>query len=385
VQRFLILFLMIFSLLGCTPQANFGDAITEGEPTPVPTSVIPSRPVYEVLRGDVIDQRTYYGRVSAVRTAPLNFEIDGRVAETFFSAGENVVAGDVIAELDTTGLEAQLLNAEEALAVAQSLLDRATNQLNFARQRASLGVDLAQINLDFATLQAAEPPSAEDTLRIQQREIELQLAQLTLEEIAEGVDPALEFDVSRAQEDVDNLNALIDNATLLAPMSGRLMTLFVESGDSVSALEAIGVIADVSELEVTNVIENSELSELTEGLPVLLQQTSSPDEVYEGSIYQLPQPFGLATDGLIHVRFNIPTSQNTFELGERMSYVVTIAERQDVLWLPLGAIRQFSGRDFVVIQDNGVERRLDVLLGLEGNDRVEILEGLEEGQQVIAP
>jgi multidrug efflux pump subunit AcrA (membrane-fusion protein) len=53
--------------------------------------------------------------------------------------------------------------------------------------------------------------------------------------------------------------------------------------------------------------------------------------------------------------------------------------------LPIGAIRQFSGRNFVVIQDNGVERRVDVQLGLQGNERVEILEGLEENQRVIAP
>jgi multidrug efflux pump subunit AcrA (membrane-fusion protein) len=68
-----------------------------------------------------------------------------------------------------------------------------------------------------------------------------------------------------------------------------------------------------------------------------------------------------------------------------MSLIITIAERKNVLWLPASAIRQFGGRDFVVVQEDGVERRVDVRLGLEGNDRVEILEGLEENQRVVAP
>jgi multidrug efflux pump subunit AcrA (membrane-fusion protein) len=385
VQRLVILFLSLFVLAACAPQASFGDAIVEGEPSPVPTSVIPSRPIYEVQRGDVIDERTYFGRVSAVSTEQLDFAINGRIAETFFSVGEELVAGDVLARLDTTELENQLLNAQEDLALAQSLLDSASRQIDFDRQRAQLEIDLAQVNLDYANLQASESPSAEATLLVRQREIELELAELDLQQIAEGVDPALEFDVMRAQEQVDTINGLIAQATLVATMDGRLIAFLVETGDAVTAFETIGIVADLSELEVTNVIENTELSELTEGLPAVLQRANTPDEVFEGTLYQLPQPFGLGSDGLVHVRFNNQPETANFELGERISYVVTIAERHDVLWLPIGAIRQFSGRNFVVIQDNGVERRVDVQLGLQGNERVEILEGLEENQRVIAP
>ena len=56
-----------------------------------------------------------------------------------------------------------------------------------------------------------------------------------------------------------------------------------------------------------------------------------------------------------------------------------------MLWLPQSAIRQFSGRNFIVVQNEGVQQRVDVRLGLEGDGRVEILEGAEEGQTVIGP
>jgi multidrug efflux pump subunit AcrA (membrane-fusion protein) len=55
------------------------------------------------------------------------------------------------------------------------------------------------------------------------------------------------------------------------------------------------------------------------------------------------------------------------------------------MWLPPQAIRRFEGRRFVVVQDAEGQRRVDVKVGITSDDRVEILEGLEEGQVVIAP
>jgi multidrug efflux pump subunit AcrA (membrane-fusion protein) len=62
-----------------------------------------------------------------------------------------------------------------------------------------------------------------------------------------------------------------------------------------------------------------------------------------------------------------------------------VEHKQDVLWLPPQAVRKFEGREFVVVQDGEVQRRVDVKIGVESTDRVEIEEGLSEGQVVIAP
>jgi hypothetical protein len=72
-------------------------------------------------------------------------------------------------------------------------------------------------------------------------------------------------------------------------------------------------------------------------------------------------------------------------LGEAASAVIEVEKRENVLWLPPAALRIFQGRDFVFVEENGVQRRVDVLLGLSSADRVEILEGLSEGQTVLGP
>ena len=66
-----------------------------------------------------------------------------------------------------------------------------------------------------------------------------------------------------------------------------------------------------------------------------------------------------------------------------MRVTVVIERKADVLWLPPAAIRTFGGRKFVVIQDGAAQRRMDVTVGSESEERVEIKSGVEEGQIVV--
>ena len=385
-MRILVLIcISLFILSACTSQATVGGAVTEGEPTPIPTAIVPNVPIYQVERGDVTYQRRFSGRISPVVSMPLQFQIDGRILETYVTAGEDVTTDTVLAILDTGALAVELLAAEEELAIAQSLLDSAESQIKFDQAEALLNLDLAQLRLDYAIEQAGNPPSAADEFQIRERTIERDLTQITLNRLDSGVDPALRFDVIHAQQRVDSINVAISQAELIAPMDGRLTSITIGAGTQVVADESIGVIADLSKLEVTATLNPSELSELSEGMPVILQRFNLPDQVFDGTIAQLPQPYGTGTDDLVHVQFDTAPTLETFQVGDRLFFTVNIAEREDVLWLPASAIRRFSGRNFVVIQDGGIQQRIDVSLGLEGGDRVEILEGLEENQTVVGP
>ena len=62
-----------------------------------------------------------------------------------------------------------------------------------------------------------------------------------------------------------------------------------------------------------------------------------------------------------------------------------LERKEDVLWLPPAAIRTFEGRKFVVIQEGAIQRRVDVTVGIESDDRVEIVSGVEEGDVVVGP
>ncbi len=385
VRAVFLMVLALFALTGCASQATFGDAITQGEPTAIPTPVVPSKPVYQVERGKIVYERRFFGRISPLVTEAIAFEIDGRVLEVLVDAGVDVSEGDVLAQLNTAGLENQLLDAEEELAIATSILESADSKARYDSQRAAIAVEMAQLKLDHALAQAGEAASGEDELAIMLLRLERDLAQVAVDELTSGVDPQLRFDVTRAQKRVDEIEATIAKAELIAPMSGRLVSFWPDAGEPVIAYEPIALVADLSVLEITDEMDADDLSELAEGMPLLIKRAALPGNVYSGTIASLPAPYGLATDDLVHVAFDEQPPADEFKVGDRMNFTVVIEERDDVLWLPSSAIRQFSGRNFIVVQNEGLQRRVDVRLGLEGDGRVEILEGAEAGQTVIGP
>jgi len=375
----------LFTLTGCASQATFGDAITQGEPTAIPTPVVPSKPVYQVERGKIVYERRFFGRITPSVTQEVAFAIDGRVLEIFVDAGADVSQGDALARLNTAGWENQLLDAEEELAIAASILESAEGKVRYDSQRAALALEMAQLKLDHAIAQASEESSGDDQLEINLLMLERDLALVAVDELASGVDPQLRFDVARAQKRVDEIKATIAKAELVAPMSGRLVNFSPDPGEPVLAYDPVGLVADLSVLEITDDMSPEDLSELNEGMPLLIKRAALPGNVYSGIIASLPAPYGLATDELVHVSFDEQPPLGEFDVGDRMNYTVVIEERDDVLWLPQSAIRQFSGRNFIVVRNEGVQQRVDVRLGLEGDGRVEILEGADEGQTVIGP
>lgn len=381
----LISLLSLSLLAGCVSQSTFGDAITQGEPTPFPTPVVPSKPVYQVERGKIIYERRFFGRIAPLVSEELAFQIDGRVQEITVERGAEVVAGDILARLNTSALRNQLLDAEEELAIAQSILQSAQSRTNFASLRAQITLEMAQLRLDHAIAPALDQSTSSDQLSINLLTLERDLAQVSVDELTTGVDPQLRFDVTRAQKRVDEIKDMIAKAELIAPMSGRLISFSLDLGDPIIAYEPIAAIADLSILEITDEMNAEDLSELVEGMPLAIKRASIPGTVYAGTIASLPAPYGLATDRFVHVAFDDQPPPNEFSVGDRMSFTVQIEEREHVLWLPVSAIRQFSGRNFIVAQNEGVQQRVDVRLGLEGDGRVEILEGAEENQTVIGP
>ena len=370
-------------MTGCVSQATFGDAITQGEPTPIPTSIVPSKPIYQVERGSIIYDRRFFGRIAPLISEEIAYAIDGRVDAIFVERGAEVSQGDILARLNTRALADQLLSAEQELAIAQSILQSAESQTNYASQRAEIALEMSQLRLDHAIARAPDSTTSDHQLNIDLLTLERDLAQVSVDELTTGVDPQLRFDVTRSQKQVDEIKDMIAKSDLIAPMSGRLLSFSVDVGESVIAYEPIAVVADMTILEITDEMNIDDLSELVEGMPLAIKRASIPGTIYSGAIASLPVPYGLSTDHFVHVAFNEQPPADEFSVGDRMSFTVLIEVRDDVLWLPVSAIRQFSGRNFIVVQNEGVQQRVDVRLGLEGDGRVEILEGAEESQTVI--
>ncbi len=375
-----------------TQPARKAPASNNAEPTLVPTAVPSARTTYNVERGDVIYDVTLSGRISPVIEESLAFPIDGVVEEVMARRETEVEAGEVLAKLNTQGIEEELLLAQQALTITESRLENTQSLRQRNRRRAEIHAEIAQLNLEQAILQAGEVPSEDDQFHIDKLALQLELALLDLEELQGDIDPSLQADVEQAALRVTELEQLLENAVLKAPFAGKLLSFNLSPGYAVSAYAQVGSIADMEQIEVSASVRENQMEELSEDMPVMIMPANRPGEGVPGTIRQLPYPFGSGgsgsaeesnTDTRTRFSFDNPEDASVFESGDLVDIVVVITEKEGVLFLPPAAIRDFNGRKFVVIQDGEIQERVDVEPGIEGNGRLEIVNGLEEGQTIV--
>lgn len=356
-------------------------------PTPIPTPVVPVKPTYKVQRGEIIDEITFSGRISPVIEEELFFRANGRVRAVFVRRNDMIEEGQVLAELEIDGLERELQSAELQLERAKVLLEQAERDWEYQKEVALISVEKAQSRL--SVLQAQSSP---DASALQAQEYEIRLAQLAYDKIVEeGINPLLVNDVTRAEYDVTKLNAEIAEAQIIAPFDGQLLSLSLSPGQAVEAFRPVATVADINELEVTADLLSNQMEDLAEEMVVSVVLVSRPGVELTGYIRQLPYPYGSGGSSTETIedrdkstRFTLEQSAEEagFDMGDLVRVTVELERKDDILWVPPQAVRVFDGRRFAVVLDGEARRRVDVKVGIETPDRLEIEEGLEEGQVI---
>jgi RND family efflux transporter MFP subunit len=290
----------------------------------------------------------------------------------------------VAAELEQATLDLQRAQAAyDAVASAPDIAMRPEAQ---ALQQATLAHARAEAAYNQAVRQAAQ--RAYD---IQTQEKRVELAQLEVERLQAGVDPRLEQAVTKAELDLADLQAQITDTLVLAPFDGEVTAVNTAAGKAVEGFRPVMVVADPSELEVTAELSADEMRRLSEGQAATVVPVEYPGQELPGTIRSLPYPYGSggSASGLDEedraTHLDVEMGDLAMEPGDLVRITVILEQKDDVLWLPPAAIRTFEGRKFVIVQEGAGQRRVDVTLGIESEDRVEIVDGLEEGQVVIGP
>jgi hypothetical protein len=134
------------------------------------------------------------------------------------------------------------------------------------------------------------------------------------------------------------------------------------------------------------------MSRLEEGMPVSAELFGTPGEEVSGFIRRLPYPYGGGgntevedQDPSVRIQLDRAIAELGWDLGDMIKIGVILQKKDSVLWLPPQAIRSFEGRKFVVVQEGALQQRVDVKTGIISTEKVEIIDGLKEGQIVVSP
>lgn len=271
--------------------------------------------------------------------------------------------------------------ADEQVALARQELEllregRGNDAIDAARRR----VEDARRNLETARRASAASAEASATS-----------AALNLESAREqGLDLELST-LEEARLNLERAQRVVDEGRVIAPRAGTIVAVGIGVGDLVEPYEPVIELADPSRLEIAAELTAEQMRELAEGMPAEARPAARPDLVLPAEIRLMPAPYGSGGSGAVAeqdrtTRFSLLGDGATdLESGAVVRLHVPVERVADALWLPPEAIRSFEGRQFVVVREGQRERRVPIRTGIASDERVEILEGLAEGDLVVGP
>ena len=365
-------------LAGCT----FGRQTT-AEPAPVlalPTALpVASQTTYKVQQGTVSDTASFVGKVAIAVETDLFFGTAGRIERLHVDSGDIVEANTIVATLDAEGFGYELESARLSLELAQQRLAKAKAALELELQDAQFTLEIAKLRQ-----QSMENEDEPDEVALAIQELRVRQAEITLQQLQQGVSPELETNLKQAELTIARLESSLQDLQIIAPIPGEVRFFDnLQVGNQLRAFEPAATIVDPDSLRVEANLVREDLEKLSEGMAIRIQPLNQPSLLLDGTIQHLPQPFGSGNGPLAEISIDESNVSDLLRAGTSVNILAELGRVEDALWLPPAAVQGFSGNYFVVAYNEGVQTEVDVDVGIYGDERIEITSGLLKGQEVL--
>jgi HlyD family secretion protein len=216
------------------------------------------------------------GRIEVTRV-DIASKLPGRVAQVHIREGDAVRKGELIAELDTAELRAQLLGAEAAVQRAIATIARA--QADIAIRKAE--ADLAEIEMQRAA--RLEQTSAGTKADFDRRRAQSLVAAAQIESSqAALVEAKAAKEAADAQ--VAQIKAMLDDSELHTPVSGRVEYKLVQSGEVVAAGGRLVTLLDLSDVYMMIFLPTGASGRVALGSQARLVLDSVPNAIFPATV-----------------------------------------------------------------------------------------------------
>ncbi len=286
--------------------------------------------VASVTRGTAAEIVYATGSVEPENWARVTPLVKGRLAWRCHCEGDRVKAGTLLARLDDKE--------------AQATLSELKAQENFAKLELERQTQLIARNVTTAqSLQKAQS------------------------------------DLSRLQASVSAQTERLDYYRLVAPMDGVVLKEDGEVGDIVDSASVLYRVGEPKPLRVIAQVNEEDIPRVKEGQKVLLRADAFADTTLEGSIHDIT-PAGDPVAKTFRVRIALPDT-TPLHIGMSVEANIVSRDKAGVLLVPANALVDGA----VMVVDGSRARKRKIEIGIRGTRFVEILSGLSQGDEIVAP
>lgn len=292
---------------------------------------------------------TFSGALTAPATVTVRSKVGGTLQSLGVQEGSRIRVGQEIGRVDAAEAASRVAERAAMVESARATLAQAERTLaqneSLAAQRfiAPAAVDSSRSSMEAARAQLAAAQAA------------LSATQLTLAE-----------------------------AAIVSPIAGIVARRHVLAGEKIAIEQQVVTVVDLRELELAGWVPVHEVARLSPGMAVTVRVEGVDDPV-SGRLARIA-PAAEPGSRAIGVTVVLPNPQERLRAGQYGMVRVKLGDSRPRLSLPDAAIQSSAGQHEVWTLEAGVLRRRSVILGRQdtASGRVEVLEGLPEGVQVLA-
>lgn len=345
-------------------------------------------------RGDLVQTVVASGRIITPRRVSIGAVITERVVRIPVEEGQSVRRGDVLIVLDDRDERAALEQARAAVAQSEAKI----------RQMKEVGLPAAQQGLAQAEANAVQARAQLERMRaLRERNY---VAQSQVDDAQRSADVAeSQLRASRIQVQTNSVNgsdyavaqtaleqaranllaaqAKLEQTVIHAPADGVLIARGVEPGNVVQPGKELMALAPSGETQIVVQIDERQLSRLALGQKAVGSADAFPGERFEAELFYI-NPGVDPLRGSVEVKLRVGKPPGYLRQDMTVSVDIEVARRAGAVVVPTEAIRDAGGAQPWVLAIRGHRAvRQPVKLGLRGDARTEVVDGVEPGDELI--
>lgn len=319
-----------------------------------------------VTRANLESRLEVVGSLESLTEVDVVPDVAGRLEAVHVALGDRVRIGQPVAQIRSDDILSQVTQAEHAYEVARATLQQREVDLALAktagdrsRQLFEQGL-IAREELDDAVARAA----------VQEAQVALTKAQ---------------FSQSGAR--LDELKIVLADATIRSPVDGFVAQRNLDPGAFASTNTTIVSVVDIRRVKLVARIVERDFRRVRVGAPTEITVDAYPLQIFTGQVARRAPVLDPVTR-TAEVEVEIPNEDFRLKPGMYARVALTADVRNDSLVVPRNALVDVAGTRGVFTVERGSTgtraRFAAVETGLQDAERVEIVAGLSEGQQVVS-
>lgn len=347
-------------------------------------SSLPVAAVQQASRGTIRSSIKLSGEFRPYQEVEVHAKVAGYVRQIYVDVGDKVKAGQTLAILEVPELNADVLAANAGIRRSQDGVNRAQKDLKRV-ESAYAAAHAAYTRLKQAS-QARPGLIAEQELddalaKDQEAEAQVGSASAALAEA--------KSQLSVSEADQLRYAALEAYSRITAPFTGVVTKRLADTGTLIQAgtssnTQAMPVVtlAQWSKLRLVVPVPESAVPDLRLG-SVIDVLVPALGRTFKGRVARYSEALNDETRTM-HTEIDIDNPDGTLINGMYAETTLVLQEKNDTLSVPIEAVKRNGSEGSVLVVDSsGVVEVRSVRLGIDGNGRIEVLSGVNEGDQVI--